>query len=321
MPGSAASGVGHLLHPGGVGREPLRGVDDDHDAGARRLAGRGLDALDRPHGVGVVAGEASRGVQGAGEGSAEEPCDEHEQEHREQAAPRVGAEETGDATGPARARSGRGRGSVWSEEEGSGSSCLDSPPRVPPRSSCRGRHFPSWPRATYSRGGTPRAVRCGRGLHHPPRTTARLARHPGGDPGRGADAVRRQGVRRHVGPRGRRGRRGRRGAGAPLLRDQGRPVPGGARAAGRPARGRCCPSIEGGIDGAGERLLRVFLSVWDDEATRLPLLAAGPRRRSTRSGQRLVRDGLLPHGARAGRRRARPRPTPSCRMSLRRLAS
>ena len=32
------------------------------------------------------------------------------------------------------------------------------------------------------------------------------------------------------------------------------------------------PVAEGGIDGAGERLLRMFLSVWDDEATRLPLL-------------------------------------------------
>ena len=33
------------------------------------------------------------------------------------------------------------------------------------------------------------------------------------------------------------------------------------------------PVAAGGLDGAGERLLRVFLSVWDDEATRLPLLA------------------------------------------------
>ena len=168
----------------------------------------------------------------------------------------MGAERSGEATGPTRARSGRGPGSAWSGEEGSGSSCLDSPPRVPPRSSCRGRHFPSWPRAAYSRGRTPRAVRCGRGLHQPPRTAARLAGHPGRDPGRGAGAVRGTGVRRHLGPRGRGGRRGGRGAGAPLLRDQGRPVRGRARAAcrspGRPGprhRGRA--RRRGGADAAG----------------------------------------------------------------------
>ena len=32
------------------------------------------------------------------------------------------------------------------------------------------------------------------------------------------------------------------------------------------------PVFEGGVDGAGERLLRVFLSVWDDESASLPLL-------------------------------------------------
>ena len=177
-----------------------------------------------------------------------------------------------------------------------------------PGSSCRGRHFPSWPRAAYSRGGTPRAVRCGRGIHHPTRTPARLARHPRGDPGRGADAVRRERVRRHVGPRGRHRRRGRRGAGAPLLRDQGRPVPGRAAAC-RSTRARCwLPVAAGGLDGAGERLLRTFLSVWDDEATRLPLLALV--RGVVRPGavERLVRDGFLPHRARPGRRRARRRP-------------
>ena len=62
-----------------------------------------------------------------------------------------------------------------------------------PGSSYRGRLFSSWPGASYSRGGTPRAVRCGRGINHPPRPPARLARHPGGDPGRGADAVRGEG--------------------------------------------------------------------------------------------------------------------------------
>jgi AcrR family transcriptional regulator len=33
------------------------------------------------------------------------------------------------------------------------------------------------------------------------------------------------------------------------------------------------PVVEGGVDGAGERLLRAFLSVWEDEENRLPLLA------------------------------------------------
>lgn len=52
------------------------------------------------------------------------------------------------------------------------------------------------------------------------------------------------------------------------------------------------PVAEGGIDGAGERLLRTFLSVWDDEATRLPLLtlvrsAFDPERRP------LVREGFM----------------------------
>ena len=52
------------------------------------------------------------------------------------------------------------------------------------------------------------------------------------------------------------------------------------------------PVAEGGIDGAGERLLRTFLSVWDDEATRLPLLALvrsvfDPERRP------LVREGFM----------------------------
>ena len=52
------------------------------------------------------------------------------------------------------------------------------------------------------------------------------------------------------------------------------------------------PVAEGGIDGAGERLLRTFLSVWDDEATRLPLLTLvrsvfEPDRRP------LVRDGFM----------------------------
>lgn len=33
------------------------------------------------------------------------------------------------------------------------------------------------------------------------------------------------------------------------------------------------PALAGGIDGAAERMLRVFLAIWDDPANRLPLLA------------------------------------------------
>ncbi len=54
------------------------------------------------------------------------------------------------------------------------------------------------------------------------------------------------------------------------------------------------PAIAAGPDGAGERMLRVFLSVWDD-----PAAAARPCWVSVRGvvdpdGQRLLRDGFLP---------------------------
>jgi AcrR family transcriptional regulator len=52
------------------------------------------------------------------------------------------------------------------------------------------------------------------------------------------------------------------------------------------------PVAAGGIDGAGERLLRTFLAVWDDEATRLPLLTL-VRGVFDPEGQRLVRDGFM----------------------------
>jgi AcrR family transcriptional regulator len=51
------------------------------------------------------------------------------------------------------------------------------------------------------------------------------------------------------------------------------------------------PVIEGGVDGAGERLMRMFVSVWDDEATRLPMLAL-VRGILEPGGQQLVRDGF-----------------------------
>lgn len=53
------------------------------------------------------------------------------------------------------------------------------------------------------------------------------------------------------------------------------------------------PAIAGGPDGAGERMLRVFLSVWDDPEARLPLLGLA-RGMFDPAGQRLLRDGFLP---------------------------
>jgi AcrR family transcriptional regulator len=52
------------------------------------------------------------------------------------------------------------------------------------------------------------------------------------------------------------------------------------------------PVVEGGVDGAGERLLRLFFSVWEDETARLPLLAL-VRGVFEPGGQRLLRDGVL----------------------------
>jgi AcrR family transcriptional regulator len=61
---------------------------------------------------------------------------------------------------------------------------------------------------------------------------------------------------------------------------------------------------EGGIDGAGERWVRLFLHVWDDEEARLPMLAL-VRGVLEPGGERLIRDGFLrmvlePVGARLG---------------------
>jgi AcrR family transcriptional regulator len=52
------------------------------------------------------------------------------------------------------------------------------------------------------------------------------------------------------------------------------------------------PVLEGGVDGAGERLLRVFFSVWDDETARLSLLGV-VRGVFEPTGRQLLRDGLL----------------------------
>jgi hypothetical protein len=50
--------------------------------------------------------------------------------------------------------------------------------------------------------------------------------------------------------------------------------------------------IEQGPDGAAERMLRVFLSVWDDPDHRLPMLGL-VRGLLEPSGQQLMRDGFL----------------------------
>lgn len=52
------------------------------------------------------------------------------------------------------------------------------------------------------------------------------------------------------------------------------------------------PVADGGVDGAGERLMRVFLEVWDDEESRLPLLALF-RGVVEPGGRQLVRDGFV----------------------------
>jgi AcrR family transcriptional regulator len=53
------------------------------------------------------------------------------------------------------------------------------------------------------------------------------------------------------------------------------------------------PVLAGGPEGAAERFLPVFLSVWDNPELRLPLLAF-VRGMFDPSGQKLLRDGFLP---------------------------
>ena len=59
-----------------------------------------------------------------------------------------------------------------------------------------------------------------------------------------------------------------------------------------PVDPRVALAIAEGPDGAGERMLRVFVSVWDDPGNRLPLVGL-VRHLLEPSGQRLVRDGFL----------------------------
>lgn len=58
-------------------------------------------------------------------------------------------------------------------------------------------------------------------------------------------------------------------------------------------RERLAAVVAEGPDGAGERMLRVFLSVWDDPDLRLPMLGLA-RSILDPSGQRLLRDGFVP---------------------------
>lgn len=58
-------------------------------------------------------------------------------------------------------------------------------------------------------------------------------------------------------------------------------------------RERLAEVIALGPDGAGERLVRTFLGVWDDPDLRLPLIGL-TRGILDPSGQRLLRDGFLP---------------------------
>ena len=57
-------------------------------------------------------------------------------------------------------------------------------------------------------------------------------------------------------------------------------------------RALLAPVAEAGVEEAGERLLRVFLGVWDDERNQASLLAL-VRGLAEPNGQRLLRDGVL----------------------------
>jgi AcrR family transcriptional regulator len=58
-------------------------------------------------------------------------------------------------------------------------------------------------------------------------------------------------------------------------------------------RERLAEVVAGGPDGAGERMVRVFLAVWDDPDLRAPLIAL-VRSVLDPSGQRLLSQGFLP---------------------------
>ncbi|GAB3264514.1 TetR family transcriptional regulator [Alteromonas gracilis] len=54
------------------------------------------------------------------------------------------------------------------------------------------------------------------------------------------------------------------------------------------------PALAGGADGAGERLLRTFVSVWDDPDHQDALIAVARLALDPQAGERLLRDGFLP---------------------------
>lgn len=58
-------------------------------------------------------------------------------------------------------------------------------------------------------------------------------------------------------------------------------------------RGVIGPALAGGVDGAAERLLAAFLSVWEDDGVR-PSLLLLVRRVLEPEGHRLMREGFLP---------------------------
>ena len=53
------------------------------------------------------------------------------------------------------------------------------------------------------------------------------------------------------------------------------------------------PAVAGGVDGAGERLLRAFLALWDDPEV-APVLIAFVRSVLQPGGERLLTEGFLP---------------------------
>jgi AcrR family transcriptional regulator len=58
-------------------------------------------------------------------------------------------------------------------------------------------------------------------------------------------------------------------------------------------RGLVPTVFEAGVDGAGERLMRLFLSVWDDPATRLPLTALVRASLAQEAPESLLQQGIL----------------------------
>ena len=125
--------------------------------------------------------------------------------------------------------------------------------------------------------------------------SARRARHPGGDP--------RRGPRASSPPRASRARRS-----AAIAADAGVDAAlvhhyfgtkddlflAALEHPGRPAQVHRPPVVAGGPDGAAERLLTAFLSVWDDPELRPSLLAVVARRCMDPGAQRLLSDGFLP---------------------------